>query len=262
MRSPPARPKIQKNKNALHWLTGITVMLILGFGIFESVHSSLFYLKTVKVEAMSSGYPLTEASVLELAKVPIGKISLFDLHLAPIEARLMQHPWIKGVIVGKQFPNTVSLKIVERTPVAVLNELSGRVLYVEADGTSFQDVSMNYPKDLPFLKGFNAQNIDQLKKMNHFIETWFSLQHFPGLRLSELSFDDKLGLRAVVSYPLKNQKQMRSVLELGLNIEEASLIPSQRLLKILDYLANHSMPASKIWLGDGKKIVVKVARGP
>lgn len=250
-----------KYKNALHWLTGFCVLALLGVGISQSVHSSLFFLRAVRVEPLSAGYPISKEKVLELAQVQMGAVSLFDVNLLPIETRLMAHPWIKGVVLGKQFPNTLSLKVIERTPVALLSEPGGRVLYLEGDGTTFEDQAMVYSKDLPILVGFKAQNVEKLKKINQFIATWFSIEKFPGMKLSSVSDDEKLGLRAVISYPLKNQKQMRTVLELGLNVEEALLIPESRLKRVLDYLSERSMSASKIWLGDGKKIVVKISRG-
>jgi cell division septal protein FtsQ len=249
------------SKNALHAMAAVMVLGALSFGIYQSVHSSLFNLKLVEVETFSDGYPLTRDEVVKLAKVPLNRYTLFNVDLKPIEERLMKDPWVKGVVIGKQFPNTLSLKVVERKPVALLSESKGRVFYLEEDGTAFEDQSMVYPKDLPILTGFSADNIYLLKKVNQFVATWFSPEKMPGVKLSSVSYDEKLGLRAMVSYPLKNQKQMRTVLELGLNIEEATLIPQDRLLKVLGYLGRRSMQASKIWLGDGKKIVVKMARG-
>ena len=199
--------------------------------------------------------------VLEMARVPVGKVSLFDLPLEPIEFHLMKNPWVKGIVVGKQFPSTVLLTVVERTPVALLTEANGRVLYLEEDGTTFEDQSLTYSKDLPILSGFSSQNIEILKQANRFMTNWFSQNHFPGLKVSSLSYDEKLGLRAVVSTPQKNQRQMRVVVELGLNLDEASLVPQDRFRQVLEYLSEHSMQASKIWLGDGKKIVVKVLKG-
>jgi cell division septal protein FtsQ len=243
----PAGPK-----NALHALAAFVVLCLMSFGVFRAVHSSLFSLKRVEVEALSEGYPLTRDQVLHLARVPLEKYNLFEIDLKPFEGRLMKHPWVKGVVLGKQFPNTLSLKIIERNPVALLSEDKGRVFYLEEDGTSFEDQSMVYAK---------ADNIYVLKKVNQFVADWFSREKMPRLKLSSVSYDEKLGLRAVVAYPMKNKKQMRTVLELGLNIEEATLIPQDRLLRVLEYLGDRSMQASKIWLGDGKKIVVKMARG-
>ncbi len=248
-------------RNLLHLALGILVIATIGFGVKQATRSSLFILKSVVVEPLRPGYPLTRETVLELAKVPLGSKSLFDLNLAPVELRLLRHPWVKGVIVGKQFPNTLSLKIVERDPVALLTEGSGRVLYLESDGGTFEDEAMVYPGDLPILSGFSAKNVDLLKRLNGFIQTWFAPENLPGLKLSSISYDEKMGLRAMISYPLKNQHQMRTILELGLNLEEASAIPVSHLRKVLEYVANRAQPASRSWLGDGKKIVVKISGG-
>gem|GEM_PF-1399736 len=249
-------------KNALHSAIAVLVLGLLAFGVYRAVHSSLFRLNHVDVEALSEGYPLRPEQILHLARIPLGQWNLYEADLSPVEQRLMQQPWVKGVILGKEFPNTLSLKIVERKPVALLNGSDGHVVYLEEDGTTFEDQAMVYPRDLPILTGFSADNVYMLKKVNHFIETWFSPEKMPKLKLSAIHLDEKVGLRAMIAYPMKNQKQMRTVLELGLNLEEASEIPQTKLLKVLNYLAARSMPASKIWLGDGKKIVVKLARRP
>ncbi len=207
------------HQNWVHWAVGILVLGGIAFGVKQATHSSLFHLKSVMVQPISPNYPLSQENVLDLAKVSIGNQSLFDVQLGPIESRLLKHPWVKGVVVGKQFPNTLSLKVIERSPVALLNEASGRVLYLEADGTTFEDKAMVYPEELPIMSGFQAQNVDFLKKLNQFIQVWFAHHKLPGLKLSSVSYDNKLGLRAMIIYPMKNKKQMRTVLELGLNLE-------------------------------------------
>ena len=257
IRPQATRPEPGFRKNILHWIAGILVLGGISYGVREAMRSSLFTLKNVVVEPISSNYPLSRETVLKLARIPVGGRTLVDVNLQPIEERLVKHPWIKGVIVGKQFPSTLSLKIVERTPVALLNEAGGRVLYLESDGTVFEDQAMVYPEELPILSGFPANNVDLLKRLNGFIQTWFSKEALPGLRLSSVSYDEKLGLRAMISYPMKNLKSMRTVLEMGLNLEEASQIPVGHLKRVLDTVAEKSQPASKIWLGDGKKIIVK-----
>jgi len=250
------------SKNTMHWVAGILGLAVLITGITQVTHSSLFLLRSVSVTPLSSSYPLTREKVLELARIPVGNISLFDLSLEPIQSRLIEQPWVKGVVLGKQFPSQLSLTIIERNPVALLTEPQGRVVYLEADGTTFEDKAMTYPEDLPILEGFSAQNIESLKEANAFIRTWFAPDHFPGLKVSSLSNDEKMGLRAVVSVPESHQKQMRVVIELGLNLREAAQVSPEHLSKVLKYLSDHSMQASKIWLGDGKKIVVKVLKGP
>jgi hypothetical protein len=249
-------------RNILHGVLGVLVLLALGFGVLQASRSSIFQLRAVRVEPFSPGYPLTKELVLDMAKAPVGRVSLFQMDLGPMEARITRHPWVKGVIIGKQFPGTLSFKIIERVPVALLSESNGRVLYLEQDGSTFEDKAMVYPVDLPILTGFSAQEISTLKSLNRFMETWFSPERLPGLKLSSLSYDEKQGLKAMVLYPMKNQRLMRTVIELGLNLEEANGVSSTHLKQVFDYLSARSQPASKIWLGDGKKIVVKFSRGP
>ncbi len=248
-------------RNFIYWILGFFVLGMIGFGVKQAVRSSLFTLRSVVVEPLSSNYPLNREQVLHLAGVPVGLGSLFELNLEPIESRLLQNPWVKGVVVGKQFPGTLSLRVVERTPVALLAEANGRVVYLESDGTTFEDRAMVYQGELPIFTGFQSNDPETLKKINAFVKNWFAPEIIPGLKLSSLSYDERLGLRAMISYPMKNQQQMRTVLELGLNLEDAEELPMERLKKVLQYIAQRSQPASKIWLGNGKKIVVKFSRG-
>lgn len=247
-------------KNALHLLAAIFVLVLMGFGIARAMSSSLFKLKSIAVEPLSQGYPLSSEQVLQMAKVQIGSQSLFDFNMKPIEARLVKNPWVKGVVIGKQFPDTISLRIVEREPIALLNESRGKVVYLESDGTVFEDSSIVYSKDLPILQGFSVKDEVMMKQLHSLMFEWFKEGNFPGLKLSSLSYDSKMGLRAVVVYPLKNGQFMRPVIELGLNLDEALLITQSSLRKVFEYLSGKSLPASKIWLGNGKKIVVKMSR--
>lgn len=258
---------MKSSKNALHLLLSVLVLTVLGITGYFAIHSSLFPLQRIDIQPLSDGYPLKVDEVEALLQLPKGKTNLFDIDLKPIETRLMKHPWVKGVILGKQFPDQLAVQIIERKPIALVSagessgKASGRIYYLEEDGSVFEERSVTYSRDLPIFSGFSPKDAQQLQKLSEFVLAWFSPEKLPGMKLSSLSLDPKLGFRAVISYPMKNQQWMRSVLELGLNVEEASLVPQDRLKRVLDYMAERSMVASKIWLGDGKKIVVKVSRG-
>jgi hypothetical protein len=255
---------MKSSKNALHLLLSLVVLTVLGFAGYYAIHSSLFPLQRIDIQPLSEGYPLRVDEVEALLQLPKGKANLFDIELKPIEARLMKHPWVKGVILGKQFPDQLAVQIIERKPIALISPgvaKDGRIYYLEEDGAVFDEKSVTYTRDLPIFSGFSPKDQAQLQRLSQFVQAWFDPAKLPGMKLSSLSLDPKLGFRAIISYPMKNQQWMRSVLELGLNVEEATLVPQDRLKRVLDYLADRSMVASKIWLGDGKKIVVKVSRG-
>ncbi len=253
--------KFIPRKNALHVLAAIAVILVCIFGIIQALHSSLFSLNTVTVEPLSKDYPLSAQQILNIARVETHeKTNLFGMDLKPIEMRLLKQPWIKGVVLEKRFPASLLIKVIERNPTAMVEGKNGKVLYLEADGTIFEDASLSFTRELPILSGVSPQDSAFLKKAGDFILHWFDGSNTPGLKLSSMNYDEKLGLRAVIVFTLKNGTQMRALLEMGINIDEASQVPQARLMKVLSYLSEKSMPVSKIWLGDGKKIVVKVAR--
>ena len=249
-----------KGKNALHVLAAVAVAGLLIFGLIRAKNSTLFQLKKVSVAPISEGYPLTAEQVLQLAKIQIHDQNLFQFDMKPVEERLLKNPWIKGVVIGKEFPDTISLKVIERSPIALVNGSRGKVSYLEEDGTVFEDHSIVYAKDLPILQGFTFEDQATLGQLRSLLFEWFKESSIPGLRVSSVSFDTKLGLRAVVSYPMKNGKLMRPVIEMGINIDEALTTTQFSRRKVLEYLSGKSLPASKIWLGDGKKIVVKMSR--
>jgi hypothetical protein len=150
--------------------------------------------------------------------------------------------------------------VIERNPIALVNIHQGKVAYLEEDGTIFEDQSIVYAKDLPVIQGFALQDQHVMKQLRSFLFEWFEESKFPGLKVSAIQYDEKLGLRAVVSFPLKNGQLMRPIIEMGINLDEALGTAQSSLRKVLEYLSGKSLPASKIWLGDGKKIVVKMSR--
>jgi cell division protein FtsQ len=59
--------------------------------------------------------------------------NLVMLDLAPVAERLAKHPWVERVTLSKRFPDGLSIRIVERRPVALLRE-NGRLLWLDAKG--------------------------------------------------------------------------------------------------------------------------------
>lgn len=69
--------------------------------------------------------------VLAVAGVEVGA-SLLGIKSAEIRERLGRNAWISRVRVQRLFPGKVTLRIIERTPVALVN--LGRVYQVDAEG--------------------------------------------------------------------------------------------------------------------------------
>ncbi len=53
---------------------------------------------------------------------------------AAVERRIEADPWVRDATVTRSFPSTVTIRVIERTPVAVVQR-NGRPVLVAADGT-------------------------------------------------------------------------------------------------------------------------------
>ncbi len=59
--------------------------------------------------------------------------NLVGLDLEPVREQLERHPWVQTVQIRKSLPGTVSLRFLEHSPVALLEE-QGQARYVSRDG--------------------------------------------------------------------------------------------------------------------------------
>lgn len=93
---------------------------------------------------------LTPGQVREAADVPVGS-PLISVDTDAIEARLLRKlPRIDSVDVVRSWPHGIGLKVVERTPVLIV-EKGGKFVEVDDDGVRFATVSQA-PKGVPALE--------------------------------------------------------------------------------------------------------------
>ena len=93
---------------------------------------------------------LTQAQVEAAAEVPLGK-PLISVDTDAIETRLRKKlPRIDAVDVVRSWPRGIDLKVVERTPVLIVQK-GGKFVEVDDDGVRFATVS-EAPKGVPALE--------------------------------------------------------------------------------------------------------------
>lgn len=107
--------------------SGIGVVLITGSVTLS--YTSVFGARSIHVSGEERIGP---RRVLKLAGVGEGT-NLLHLDTRAAEARLEGEPWILDAIVTVELPSTLRVRVVERTPVLVLND-GGRRELVSADG--------------------------------------------------------------------------------------------------------------------------------
>jgi cell division protein FtsQ len=124
------------------------VVVLLGAGSVWALYGSQ-WLRVERV-SVSGTDVLTPAEVREAADVPVGS-PLISVDTDAIEARLLRKlPRIDSVDVIRSWPHGIGLKVVERTPVLIV-EKGGKFVEVDDGGVRFATVSQA-PKGVPALE--------------------------------------------------------------------------------------------------------------
>lgn len=224
-------------------------------GVVAALHSDLFILHVIEVADLPEQTPISSEQIIKRAQVPVGKISLVDLDLAPIEKRLLKESWVRSVRLQKRFPQTLSISVELRTPVALFARPDGKLAYVDSDGSLFGQLHLAWFADLPLLSAVAGTTIP-IPTFLELLKQWDGDSGLTKNKISELRWDPERGARALVGYGAG----FRTWIEMGEHLSEwEEQIP--RLSQVLGFLGSRSIAARQIWADSDKKIVVKTAHG-
>jgi cell division protein FtsQ len=153
-----AEPDLRSGPSPVRRLPGSRKLIILSLALVLLAAAVMWVLlgsPWLRVErvSVSGTRVLTQAQVDEVADVPLGE-PLTSVDTDAIEARLHQKlPRIDSVEVVRDWPHGIDLKVVERTPVLLVENTGNGGKYVEVDakGVRFATVS-EPPKGVPTLE--------------------------------------------------------------------------------------------------------------
>lgn len=132
-------------------LVCLTYLLTLTYSLI--IQSSVFGASTLTVTGNSR---LTEQTVLRHADMYHGR-NIFDINLELTRNKLLTHPWIKKAEVIREMPDTIRIRIVEHTPIAIID--FGKKYLINRDGDIFKQY--NAENDvLPLVTGMFPQDFN------------------------------------------------------------------------------------------------------
>lgn len=234
-------------------------------GLYFAVHSPLFLVQVVEVVDQPENAPVDAQKIVELAAVPVGRVNLFALDLTSIEKRILAQPWVREVQLQKRFPQTLSIVVIYRKPVALMQVAGGNLSYVDENGMVFGHVSLTQQPDLPLLSGFARSGDDKrVSGALELLKTWESAGMGRKMPVSSVNWDHERGYRVLVAYPLGGKQtgeKARAMVDFGQEIDGGLTSQLERLGTVFRYLEDKSIRANQIWADSGKKIVVRTARG-
>jgi cell division protein FtsQ len=84
-------------------------------------------------------------------------MNIWTIDLVAIEKVFAKHPWVRRVLVRREFPRRVIIEVEERKPKAVV--AIGQLYYVDSDGVIFAPVGRRDKIDLPLITGLSAEQL-------------------------------------------------------------------------------------------------------
>jgi cell division protein FtsQ len=134
-RTAPARPvrrapEVYRRRRVAAAVVAVFLLSALGLVVRVVLYDSrLLDVQGVHVQGIST---LPETDIVGAAAVPIGA-PLASIDLGDVAARVAQVPAVASAVVTRSWPHTVTVTVVERTPVASATTPAG-VELVDADG--------------------------------------------------------------------------------------------------------------------------------
>jgi cell division protein FtsQ len=117
------------------------------------IDNEIFSVREIKV---SAGDKVGGSEIVETAGLSHG-MSIWRVDPQAIEKKIARLPWVKQVLVRREFPRRVVIEVEERDARAIA--ALGKLYYVDRDGYIFKPVEPGERTDLPLLTGLKPQDL-------------------------------------------------------------------------------------------------------
>lgn len=146
--------KIKKKTKKSSFFINIAVSLMLVSALFIGVYVSFVKIKSafpVRRVIFIGNKHLTSDELRELSGIP-RNANLITFSGEKVSENLLGSPWIESVSVRKEFPDTVSIKVSEVVPFALL-DLKGHLFIINQKGNLLEELKGNIIPFLPIITG-------------------------------------------------------------------------------------------------------------
>jgi len=132
----------------------VSLIGLIGYGASGFISRTTFLrLERIEVTGLKR---LSRDEVISLATVRTGE-EMLGLRLRQMGEHIAKNPWVAKVQIRRTFPNTLTIALQEREPVAVIN--MGFLYYVDGQGEVFKPLTVGDRLDYPILTGFSEEEM-------------------------------------------------------------------------------------------------------
>lgn len=140
------RARQRRMRAALPWAVAAGILALAGLVAWVVLGTGLFGVREVRVEGAEL---VTPVEVRDAAGVPDG-IPLAEVDLADTARRIGRLAPVERATVTRDWPDALVVRVVERTPVAVVPR-GEQFVVIDASGTVFRTLDQR-PDDLPLVR--------------------------------------------------------------------------------------------------------------
>jgi cell division protein FtsQ len=177
--------KIRSKKIILLSLLAFALMLVFGANAWKSS------LKVAQIKVEGNLIVGTN-EIVQLTQIQPGTL-LYQADLTAIQRNVMSHYYIKDAVVERNLPNSISVSISERVPIAIVNRVE--TLYVDDEGVVLPRSISKKLFDLPVISGIpqseelalgSTIRDDQTRQALQLLMTMRSINHELYYNISEI----------------------------------------------------------------------------
>jgi len=135
-------------------LAGVALVCGLVFSVYRFIGSLTFFrLKSVEI---SPAKRLSREEIMTIAGIAPGR-DLLRINLKKMGDQLALNPWVETVRIRRYYPDTISIAVTEREPLAVVN--MGYFYYLDKNGMIFKALNQGDRLDYPVVTGFSEEDL-------------------------------------------------------------------------------------------------------
>ena len=131
----------------------VMIMLLIYTSFSWSSYTKLSQLKDIRKNIKITGASIVSEEEFYSQLEILNGVELEEINLREVSLLLENNPYVKAVRVSRQYPSTLSIEIVEREPIAMLN--IDPILMLDRDGIILPDQGKSDDFLIPCLSGFN-----------------------------------------------------------------------------------------------------------
>jgi cell division septal protein FtsQ len=118
------------------------------------IDSPYFSVREIKVHG---GEKVGGSEIVAIAGLKHG-MNIWKIDPAEIEKKIARAPWVRRVVVRREFPRRVVIDVEERIPKAIV--AMGKLYYVDGDGVVFKEVGDGENVQFPLLTGLRPEALN------------------------------------------------------------------------------------------------------